>query len=91
MSKPFQFSIGQMLVTMTLCCLGIGLFFAGKGIGANPIAAFIIVFGSGATVGCGVGALTNKPIRYAVVGGVLAIVAVVACAMWFMSMGRPPS
>jgi hypothetical protein len=93
MSKPFQFSIRRMLAATALWCASVGLFCAGidaQKMGSNPIAAFIIVFGSGAFVGCGFGILARRPLIYAALGGVVGIVASIAVALWYISTGTIP-
>lgn len=77
MGKPFQFSIVRMLAAMTFCCFGLGLISCRDRM-STPLSAFVIVFGSGALIGGGIGVIVRRPIICAACGGVLAILAALA-------------
>jgi hypothetical protein len=71
MSKPFQFSLRQMLVAVGLLCFaawigGIAFVYA-----TNGVQLLLMVSGAGSLAGAAIGQLFRRPIVWAIVGGIL--------------------
>jgi hypothetical protein len=77
MSKPLQFSMQRLFVSVSLACAGAFLFAIALRRGTDERLALAIVSASGAVVGVGAGQLFRRPIIGAVIGVPLAL------GVWF--------
>jgi hypothetical protein len=81
MSKPFQFSMQRLFVSVSLACIGAFLFAIALRRGTDERLALAIVCVSGVVVGGGFGQLFRRPVVGTIVGAVIGVP--LALAAWF--------